>query len=130
MPDSMSIAKDFVAAWQSRDAGRVMGHMADDSDVYIIPPFPNTPPEFHGKEQIEMFVNGFIVGFQGEFSNFVADGNKVTFYGRLTADGVKAVGIDAVDQNDEVVLVNDKVKTFTIRFTPQTIEKINAINQR
>jgi ketosteroid isomerase-like protein len=128
MQDPMAIAKDFVEAWKARDAQRVMGHMADDSAVYVIPPFPGTPPEFHGKEQIEMFVNGFIPGFEGEFSNFVADGNTVTWFARLTADGVKAAGIDEVDQNDEVVVVNGKVKTFTIRFTPEAIEKLNALN--
>jgi ketosteroid isomerase-like protein len=128
MQDPMAITKDFVEAWKARDAERVMEHMADDSHVYIIPSFPGTPPEFHGKEQIGMFVNGFIQGFEGEFTNFVADGNTVTWYARLTADGVKAAGFDEVDHNDEVVLVNGKVKTFTIRFTPQTIERINAIN--
>jgi ketosteroid isomerase-like protein len=128
MHDPMTIAKDFVKAWQSRDVPRIMAHMADDSSVYIIPPFPHTPPEFHGKAQIEMFVNGFIQGFEGEFSDFVADGNRATFFGRLTADGVKAVGIAEVSQNDEVEIVDGKIKTFTLRFTPETIEKINAVN--
>jgi ketosteroid isomerase-like protein len=128
MQDVLSIAQAFVDAWKARDAARVMQHMAEDSHVYIIPPFPETPPEFHGREQIAMFVNGFIQGFQGDFSNFAADGNRATFYGRLTADGVKAAGIDEVDQNDELVLVDGKVKTFTIRFTPATIEKLNALN--
>jgi limonene-1,2-epoxide hydrolase len=128
MQDPMAITREFVEAWQARDAARVMQHMAEESHVYIIPPFPGTPPEFHGKEQITLFVNGFIAGFEGEFSNFAADGNRVTFFGRLTADGVKAAGINEVEQNDEVVLDNGKVQTFTIRFTPETIEKLNGIN--
>src|SRR5215207_7883598 len=127
MQDSLSIAQEFIDGWKARDAKQVMNLIADDGEVYIIPPFPGTPPEFHGRDQIEMFVNGFIAGFQGEFSNLVADGNKVTFYGRLTADGVKAAGIDEVEQNDEVVLVDGKVKTFTIRFTPETIETLNKL---
>lgn len=127
MPDSLTIGQNFIDAWLAQDAKRVMSLVADDGDVYIVPPFPGTPPEFHGKEQIEMFVNGFIQGFHGEFDKLAADGNKVTFYGRLTADGVKAAGIDEVDQNDELVLVDGKVKTFTIRFTPETIEKLNKI---
>lgn len=128
MHDPMTITKDFVAAWQSHDVARIMEHMAEDSHVYLIPAFPYTPPEFHGKVPIEMFVKGFIQGFQGEFSNFVADGNRVSFYGRLTADGVKAVGIDEVTQNDEVELVDGKITTFTLRFTPETIAKIDAVN--
>ena len=49
--------------------------------------------------------------------------------GRWAAGGsLSSPGIDEVEQNDEVVLVNGKVKTFTIRLTPQTIEKLNAVN--
>ena len=127
MQNSEAIVQGWIDGWNAHDAAKVAGAFADDGDVYVIPPFPGTPPEFHGKEQVQGFVNAFIVGFHGEFANLAANGDKVTFYGRLTADGVKAAGIDEVDQNDEVVLVNGKIKTFTIRFTPQTIEKLNKI---
>ncbi len=127
MADTLSIAQAFIDGWNAHDAAGVTNFFTDDGEVHIIPPFPGTPPEFHGKEQIGMFVGAFIQGFHGDFSNLKADGNRATFYGRLTADGVKAAGIDEVDQNDEVVLVNGKIKNFTIRFTPQTIEKLNKV---
>jgi ketosteroid isomerase-like protein len=127
MQDARAIGQEFIDAWNSQDAERVLRLFTDDADVYIIPPFPGTPPEFHGKDQVTMFVNGFTPGFHGETANLNATGDRVTFFARLTADGVKAAGIDAVEQNDELVLVNGKVKTFTIRFTPETIEKLDAL---
>ena len=130
MPDSMAITQDFIDSWNAQDAARVKAHMADDSDIYIIPPFPHTPPEFHGRAAVDMFIDAFIQGFHGDFSKLAANGNTVTFYAKLTADGAKAAGIPEVTQNDEVVLVNGKVKTFTIRFAPDTVEKINAVNAK
>ena len=128
MQDALSIGQEFVDGWNAHDAEGVVNMFADDGEVYIIPPFPGAPPEFHGKDEVRMFVNAFIQGFYGDISNMVADGNRVTFYGRLTADGVKAAGIDWVTQNDELVLDNGKIKTFTIRFTPETIAKLDALN--
>jgi hypothetical protein len=130
MQDPMAIAKDFIDAWNAHDAARAKRHMADDGAIYVIPAFPGTPPEFHGREQIDMFIDGFIQGFRGDFSKLAADGNKVTMFGRLTADGVKAAGIDEVTQNDEAIIVNGRIQTFTIRFTPETIKQIDAVNAK
>jgi len=127
MQNSGAVVQRWINAWNAHDAAQVINGFAADGEVYIIPPFPGAPPEFHGIDQVKMFVGAFIAGFHGEFANLVSNGNTVTFYGRLTADGVKAAGIDEVDQNDEVVLVDGKIKSFTIRFTPQTIEKLNKI---
>ena len=130
MQNTLAVAQSFIEAWISQDAQQVMNHFTDESEIYVNPAFPGTPPEYHGKEQVQMFVNGFIVGFGGEVTNLTADGNRATFSARLSSDAVKASGIDTVDQNDEVVVVDDKVKTFTINFTPETIEKFNKLNPR
>ena len=112
MSNALALGQEFIDAW-----------LAHDGDLFVIPAFPRTPPEYHGKEQVSMFVHGFMPGFRGEFDKLGADGDKMTFWGRLTSDAVIASGVDYVEQNDEIVFVNGKIKTFTIRFTPKTIEK-------
>src|SRR5438105_4063773 len=97
-----------------------------DAVVTLDPPFPGAPPVFTGKAQLPGFVQGFISGIRVDTRNYRAAGDTVYFDATVSADAIRQLGVEAVDQSDTIVLLGGKVAAFTIHLTPESAARLEA----
>jgi ketosteroid isomerase-like protein len=123
MADSLSVVKDYDAAWNAHDVEGVLAFFTDDAVVRMEP----SPPDdefggvYSGKEQIRAgFVEPLMAGFHVDSNDDyrVAEdqegGQRVTWSAMLSADLFRQMGAEPpVEATGEAVLEGDKFKSFT-----------------
>src|SRR5689334_7567308 len=107
---------DFMTAWNSHDEERVKGLFTADA-VMTTPPIPGVPSTFTGLDEVRQAVQLYLPGFQGDLTGTQSQGDTIGFTCRVAADALRQMGIDSVDEVNELVYAGDKVKSFRIDFT-------------
>ncbi len=120
------VQDEFIGAWNAHDADKLMGLFADDVIVTIDPPFPGAPPVFNGKAEAQGFVGGFISGIRVDAHNYRESANHVTFDATVSADATRMLGVEGVEQTDDVEIRDGKVAAFTIHISESSHAKLTA----
>ena len=124
------IQQQFDGAWNAHDRDRVLNLFADDAVVEMVPPPPGAPPLFRGPDQIRQLVDMLIGGFHVESSQFHEEGDRVSWFSTVENDGFRAMGLDSADVTCEAVVHDGKVQAFTPRFTPSTVARMRAAQNK
>ena len=122
MADSVSVLKDYDAAWNAHDVEGVMAFFTDDALVRMESP----PPDefggvYSGKEQIRAgFVEPLMAGFHVQFTNHQVAGyqegvgERVIWTAMVSGDIFRQMGAEPpVESAAEAILEADKIKAFT-----------------
>ena len=65
-------------------------------------------------------------GFHAEAWDYRVSGNRVSWMGKWACDLFQNMGVDEAEATTEAVFEGDKIKTYTVTFSPETIEKFGA----
>jgi ketosteroid isomerase-like protein len=122
MADSVSVIKDFDAAWNAHDVEGVVAFFTDEAVARIEPP----PPDefggvYTGEEQIRAgFVELLMPGFHVESRDHQVAGHqegvgdRVIWASTLSGDSFTQMGAEPpVESTTEAVLQGDKINSFT-----------------
>lgn len=127
MSDLVSFIKnEYDAIWNTNNLEAVMQRFAEDAVVTTIPALPGAPATFSGKAEVRGFVQTLLVNFHVDSKNFAANGDKVTWFARVSSDSIRGMGVDGLDTNCEAIIQNNKVKSFLVTFTPETLANLAA----
>lgn len=127
--DPEAVTRAFVDAWNSQDVERVLQLFTEDA-VVTTPSLPGVPDRFEGRDQLRGMVELYIPGFQATLTGLERRGDRVGFTATVRADAVRQMGLDALDEDNEVVVQGGKVRSFSIGFTPETQAQVQAAVQR
>ena len=127
---SAFIHDEFDAAWNAHDLDRVLRLFADDAVVEMPTPPPGAPPLFRGPQQIRQFVEMLIDGFHVESTNIHEEGDHVSWFSTVENDDFRQMGLGSADAVCEAVVSGGKVRAFTPRFTPSTLARMQAAQNK
>ena len=121
MADSLSVVKDYDAAWNAHDVDGVMAFFTDDAVVKVEP----APPDefggvYRGKEQIRTaWVEPQMSGFHVDPSDHQVTedqegGQRVTWRASVSGDFFRQMGAEPpVEATAVAVVEGDKLRSFT-----------------
>src|SRR5215212_7416040 len=123
MADSLSVVKDYDAAWNAHDVEGVMAFFTDDAVVRMEPPPPDDElgGVYSGKEQIRAgFVEPLMGGFHVESRDHQVAGHqegvgeRVVWIAMVSGDLFRQMGVEPpVESSGEALVQGDKIKFFT-----------------
>jgi len=123
MADSLSVLKDYDAAWNAHDVEGVMAFFTDDAVVRMEP----SPPDdefggvYSGKEQIRAgFVEPLMAGFHVESRDHQLAGDqegvgeRVVWIAMVSGDLFEQMGVEPpVESSAEAIVEGEKIKSFS-----------------
>ena len=118
----------FINAQNDGDVDAALALLADDAVIQLIPP----PAEgddgiFSGKEEVRTWYENLAsLHGRGEISNVQVDGNQVTALLSYTDDSLKAIGVEAIDNDWVVVMKDDKIQSYTATITDGSLAELMA----
>ena len=131
MSDLVSYIKnEFDGIWNTNNLEAVMQRFAEDAMVTTVPALPGAPATFRGKAEVRNFVQTLLVNFHVDSKNFAANGDKIMWFARVSSDSIRAMGVGGLDTNCEAIIQNNKVKSFLVTFTPETLAQLAAAAQQ
>ncbi len=128
--DAAAIAQAFDATWNTHDIEAVLAYFVDDGTIRLLPPPPPpTPGVYQGKEQLRMFVEAFMPGFQVQSTNYQGNGDRATWQWSVSAPPFRQMGADPATGTGELSLRGDKLESFTATLSDETLAKMQAAAQ-
>jgi len=123
MADSLSVLKDYDAAWNAHDVEGVMAFFTDDAVVRMEP----SPPDdefggvYSGKEQIRAgFVEPLMAGFHVESRDHQLAGDqegvgeRVVWIAMVSGEIFEQMGVEPpVESSAEAIVEGEKIKSFS-----------------
>jgi hypothetical protein len=117
---AQALLTTFIETWNSRDVARIVDLFAETA-VLTTPPFPGLPSSFRGKEEIRQAVELYIPGFQATLTGAQRHGDRLHFTARVSADALRQLGVETVDEENDLVVGGDgKVTSFTVGYTAES----------
>lgn len=125
--DLLNITKAYIDAWNARDLEAIMAFFTEDAVLRVGPPPAPPGSEFGvGKQQIRSAVRPQLSGFHVDAQNYRVSGNTVTFMAQVSADIFRHMGVDLIEGAVEAIFEGDKIRSWTITLSPETMEKLWA----
>lgn len=123
----LSVAQDFEAELNERDLDRVVACFTDDAVITFFPsPPPDLPRQAQGKVEIRLLTDRLMSGFTIASRDYALGEHQVTLDATVSTDTLRSLGIDAVDVTAEVAVTGDKVSAFTVTFSSEAMERLQA----
>ena len=124
--DPVNVIDSFNAAANNHNVVDAMDLFSDASEVRLEPPPP--PPDrevYSGEQEIRDWLYGlFQENLHIRASNFHVSGNEVTWQTDISADRYRRVGIDPVRTTNKAVLWGALIRSMTMSFGPETVQKM------
>jgi hypothetical protein len=126
------------ARWNEHDLEGAMEFFTPDATAEFVPPLPNAPTVYKGKDAILAVIQGILPGFQVESYNHRLDDNRLIWKATASADMFRRLGLDTVSANGEAILSLEdertssgrpRMQSFKITFTPETVSRMQAAMQ-
>lgn len=116
----------FDACWNRHDTEAIIASFTEDAIIQPIPPLPGGPDVYRGKAEIRDFVAALITGFHVDSKNHEATGERVRWYADISNDAFRAMNIQALGTDCEIVVRDGKILSFVPRFTEESVAKLAA----
>lgn len=125
----------FVATWNSHDLDGIVGLFTagatiDDEFVIIDPDLPAGRRSYHGSVEIRSFAVLAVPGFHATIIESSGDAVRVSFSAEVRADGLRARGIDRIEQHDELEFEGGRVARFRIGYPHVSRERLREAASR
>jgi hypothetical protein len=124
--DLATLISAFDARWNRHDEDGVLSFFTEDAIITTTPPPPGEPGTYTGKQEIRDFVHNLLPGFHVDSRNHQVEGNEVRWESTLVADIFRQMGVDRAEVITEAAFRGDKIESFRVAFSPQTVEKMRA----
>lgn len=112
--------------WNGHNLEGAMAFFTEDAVARFIPPLPGAPDVLRGKEQIRNAVQSLLPGFHVISTNHEREADRVTWSAEASNDAFRQMGIETVTAQGEAILRGDKMTSFTIAFSPETVARLQA----
>lgn len=127
--DAESYMRNFLDTWNSQDIDGIVDLFADDA-VITTPTVPGIPDTWRGRDEIRQCAQLYAPGFRAEEGDIQVHGDHIHFTARVRADALEQMAVDYVDEDNDLTVHEGKTQEFNIRFTPDSMEKIQDAVQR
>ena len=123
---------DMIMAWSNaQNAGDVdpaLAFLADDAFITLVPPpMEGHDGVFRGKEEIRAWwENLYSLNGASTVSDCQVEGETVTCQLNYTDDSLKALGLDSIDNEFVVIVREDKIQTYTVTMTEESVAELMA----
>jgi steroid delta-isomerase-like uncharacterized protein len=124
--DLVTLISAFDARWNRHDEDGVLSFFTEDA-IITTPPPPGEPGTYTGKQEIRDFVRNLLPGFHVDSRNHRVAGNEVRWESTLVADVFRRMGINQAEVTTEAAFRGDKIESFRVAFSPQTVEEMRAV---
>jgi hypothetical protein len=114
------------AQWNAHNLDAVTAFFTDDAVVRFVPPLPGAPDPIVGKAQIRTVIGSLLPGFHVKSSDHQMNDNQVNWQATASNDAFRGLGLNSVSGSGEAVLDGDKIKSFTIEFTQETVAQLQS----
>ena len=127
--DPAAVIAAYVAAVNAGDLEGILALYADDA-VHIALPTPDgSAGVCRGKEQFRMWyeqsvANGDRVAV--EAGALAVDGNQAAFVVRLESDPWRELGLEALEANAEIVVIDGRIATHVVVLTPESVRRLQT----
>lgn len=127
-PNYQQIIDEFNKAWNENRPHDVLNFFADNGFIENLPPPPhNQQNHWEGKDQMLGFIQAQIQGFHVNPSPIKVDGgNKVIWNFEASSDIFRSLGVEPSKGVAQAVFEGDKIRSFTITFSPETVATMAA----
>jgi hypothetical protein len=122
----------MISAWHdamnARDADAALAFLADDAFITLVPPpMEGHDGVFRGKGEIRAWwENLYALNSASTVSNCQVEGETVSCLLNYTDDGLKALGLDSIDNEFVVIVQEDKIRTYTATMTEESLAELMA----
>jgi hypothetical protein len=123
----LTVAQDFEAELNDHDLDRVVDCFTEDAIVTFIPsPPPTLPRQVQGKAEIRQLADRLMPGFQMASREYALGTHQVTLDATVSTESLRSLGISSVDVTAEVAVDGGKVSAFTLTFSNDAMERLQA----
>jgi hypothetical protein len=123
----LTVAQDFEAELNDHDLDRVVNCFTEDAIVTFIPsPPPTLPRQVQGKAEIRLLADRLMPGFQMASRDYALGTHQVTLDATVSTESLSSLGISSVDVTAEVAVDGGKVSAFTLTFSNDAMERLQA----
>lgn len=115
------------AQWNTHDLEAALATFTDDAVVTLVPPPPGQRPVSRGKAEIREFLAANMAGFHVDSRDYEVTGpDSLRWIGVISNDLFRQLGLDGLETVTEATFQGDKLRAFTVTFTPQALAQIGA----
>jgi hypothetical protein len=116
--------------WNRQDPAGALALFAEDVAISVSPAPPGVPGTFNGREGAEAFIGIYMPGCHVSSRNFSQSGPQVRWNASVSADGLRALGVDLAELTASARVQEGKILSFEITFSPQTLAQIEAAQKK
>jgi hypothetical protein len=129
------VLEAFLEAWNSHDLDRIAAVFRDDAViddqlVVIDRSHPAGRRTYRGRAAIRGFAALAVPGFHARLVEADAEDGRIVFVAMVSADGLARIGVDAIEQRDELELDGELVTSFRIGYSHVSQEVLRAARAR
>jgi hypothetical protein len=123
----LRVARDFEAELNDHDLDRVVDRFTEDAVVTFIPsPPPSLPRQVQGKAEIRQLADRLMPGFLIHSRDYALGAHQVTLDAIVSTESLRSLGIPSVEVTAEVAVADGKVSAFTLTFSNDAMERLQA----
>jgi hypothetical protein len=124
--DLVAIVKAFLATLNTHDVEAALAFFTDDAVLRTSTPSAPLDSEIAiGKQQIRSHLLGVLPGFHLEEAwDYQVSGESVSWLNKWSNDFFRNMGIDSQENAIKAAFQKDKIKSWTITYSPEEVEKL------
>jgi ketosteroid isomerase-like protein len=127
--DPAAVIATYVAAVNAGDLEGILA-LYDDDAVHIFLPTPDgSAGVCLGKDQFRLWYEQSVANgdrVEVEDGTLAVDGNQAAFVVHITSDPWTKLGLQALEANAEMVLIDGRIMTHVVDLTPESVRQLQA----
>jgi hypothetical protein len=125
--DPAAVIAAYVAAVNASDLAGILALYSDDA-VHIFLPTPDgSAGVCLGKNQFRMWYEQSAANadrVEVEQDTLAVDGNQAVYIARLASDPWRELGLETLEANAEVVVIDGRIATHVVVLTPESVRQL------
>jgi hypothetical protein len=127
--DPASVIEAYIAAANGGDLEEILALYDDDAFHIHLPSADGSPGVCVGKEQFRMWYEQSLAHGERvtlEEGTLAVDGNQASFVVRLTSEPWSKLGLEALEAQSEMVVIDGRIATHVVLLTPDSVRQLQA----
>jgi hypothetical protein len=127
--DPAAVIEAYIAAANSGDLEDILALYADDAFHIHLPSADGSPGVCVGKDQFRMWYEMSLAHDERvalKEGTLAVDGNQASFVVRLTSEPWSKLGLEALEAQSEMVVIDGRIATHVVLMTPESVRQLQA----
>jgi hypothetical protein len=130
--DPAAVIDAYVAAVNAGDLEGILALHDDDAVHIFLPTADGSPGVCRGKGEFRMWYEQSLANgdrIEIEPDSLVVDGNQATFVARLSSDPWRALGVETLSAQTDLVLMDGRIMTHIALLTPESARQLQTARE-